>query len=480
MAKWPEPRRRGRGAPGGPVATPKTAQPTKPPDRQRSRRQRKQTKATEQAAAQGAASPTSAAANGVANIDELAHFRPDLAAAVEALQGDLRKRAHGDDQEGPAEEQRRSSMRSVRHDRGAGARLLGRVGRPSAGSLREADSSLRLLLHLVPARVLGPGEVDLPALGRYSSSDPKVIRRQIELAKLAGLSGFIVSWKSTRRLNRRLASVVRIANEEHFKLALIYEGLDFKRNPLPASRVESDLVYFRHRYGRNPAFNVDGKPIVIWSGTWRFSRGAIAAVSRLVRPGLLLLASEKSVTGYRRMREFVDGDAYYWSSRRPAGRPLRPDSSSAKCRGRCTMPRRSVDRPRGSRVRRPPDRRQTNRPRLGGGTLRAEWSTALASSPDLIGVISWNEYSENSEIEPTAAFGTRSSLRRRRPDRQGFRLPRQLRLELGTCQRPGLHDGVCRRAVSCCSSPASPRWPGGAWSEGRLSGSSDAKELARR
>jgi hypothetical protein len=46
-------------------------------------------------------------------------------------------------------------------------------------------------------------------------------------------------------------------------------------------------------------------------------------------------------------------------------------------------------------------------PRLGGGTLRTEWSTALGSSPDLIGVISWNEYSENSEIEPTVAFGTR-------------------------------------------------------------------------
>jgi hypothetical protein len=50
----------------------------------------KATKPTELEAAQGSASPTQAAANGAANIEELAHFRPDLAAAVEALQGDLR------------------------------------------------------------------------------------------------------------------------------------------------------------------------------------------------------------------------------------------------------------------------------------------------------------------------------------------------------------------------------------------------------
>lgn len=245
-----------------------------------------------------------------------------------------------------------------------------------------------------------------PALGRYSSSDPKVIRQQIELAKRAGLSGFIVSWKSTRRLNKRLARVVRIANEEHFKLALIYEGLDFKRNPLPVGRVESDLVYFLHRYGRNPAFDVDGKPLVVWSGTWRFSRGTIAAVSRLVRPGVLLLASEKSVTGYRRVRDVVDGDAYYWSSVNPqvdrwAGLKLDEMSRAVHARGGLWVAPAAA----GFDARQIGGRRIV--PRLDGGTLRAEWSTALASSPDLIGVISWNEYSENSEIEPTVAFGTR-------------------------------------------------------------------------
>jgi hypothetical protein len=43
--------------------------------------------------------------------------------------------------------------------------------------------------------------------------------------------------------------------------------------------------------------------------------------------------------------------------------------------------------------------------RLGGATLRREWDAALASSPDAVGLISWNEFSENSEVEPTTSFG---------------------------------------------------------------------------
>jgi hypothetical protein len=31
----------------------------------------------------------------------------------------------------------------------------------------------------------------------------------------------------------------------------------------------------------------------------------------------------------------------------------------------------------------------------------------MASSPDALGIISWNEYSENSHIEPSKTFGTK-------------------------------------------------------------------------
>ena len=45
-------------------------------------------------------------------------------------------------------------------------------------------------------------------------------------------------------------------------------------------------------------------------------------------------------------------------------------------------------------------------PRRDGQTLRLEMNAAMDSSPDAIGLISWNEYSENSEVEPSRANGT--------------------------------------------------------------------------
>ncbi len=43
--------------------------------------------------------------------------------------------------------------------------------------------------------------------------------------------------------------------------------------------------------------------------------------------------------------------------------------------------------------------------RKNGATFRTQISTAMASSPDALGIISWNEFSENSYIEPSQKYG---------------------------------------------------------------------------
>jgi hypothetical protein len=45
--------------------------------------------------------------------------------------------------------------------------------------------------------------------------------------------------------------------------------------------------------------------------------------------------------------------------------------------------------------------------RKDGATLRHELDAAQQSSPDAIGLISWNEFSENSYVEPSKRYGTR-------------------------------------------------------------------------
>jgi hypothetical protein len=252
------------------------------------------------------------------------------------------------------------------------------------------------------------GKSDLPELGKYSSDDTRVMRQHIEWAKEAGIDGFIVSWKNTSRLDPRLKDLVDIAQQENFKLAIIYEGLDFSRKPLPggAATVAKDLDYFTQTYASRAPFQIFDKPLVIWSGTWEYSPQDIAAVTGPRRANLKILASEKNVNDYERIADSVDGDAYYWSSVNPKTYKGYLDKLTQMARsvhthgGLWLAPAASGFDARkigGSTV----------VPRDDGKTLEAEISAAMASKPDALALISWNEFSENSQIEPSRNFGFR-------------------------------------------------------------------------
>lgn len=247
-------------------------------------------------------------------------------------------------------------------------------------------------------------KTDYPILGRYSSDDVDVMRQHVQWAKAAGIDGFIVSWKSTDKLNRRLDQLVRIAAEENFKLAIIYEGLDFSRNPLPPDQVGVDLDYFTQHYASNPVFHLFQKPLVIWSGTWEYSLDEISGVTQTRRNDLLILASEKNVDGYQRLANVVDGDAYYWSSVNPDSHPSYLDKltsmgDAVHTKGGVWIapaaPGFDARLVGGTSV---VDRKA-------GETLKTELNAALQSQPDAIGLISWNEFSENSHIEPSHNYG---------------------------------------------------------------------------
>ena len=248
---------------------------------------------------------------------------------------------------------------------------------------------------------------DLPAIGRYSSDQISVLRRHVELAKAAGIDGFIVSWKNTERLNARLQTLVEIAEELDFGLAITYQGLDFNREPLPVTQVGTDLDVFIERFATRPPFHLLGRPLVVWTGTWELDARAISATTSERRNRLLILASAKDVADYERVADFVDGDLYYWSSVDPLQQrnhaekllaignavrdhggiwiaPAAPGFDATLLGGRRTVDRRD------------------------GETLRSSWNAAAASIPDAIGVISWNEFSENTHIEPSERYGSTS------------------------------------------------------------------------
>lgn len=250
-------------------------------------------------------------------------------------------------------------------------------------------------------------KADYPLLGRYSSDDREVMLRHVRWAKEAGIDGFIVSWKSTEKLDRRLAELRDVAAEQDFKLAIIYQGLDFDRMPLAVTRIAADLDYFVQTYADDPVFDIFGAPLVIWSGTWEFTPQEVASVTALHRAELLMLASEKNARGYERLARWVDGDAYYWSSVNPGTYPnyqgkLDEMSEAVHANdglwiapaavgfdGRLVGGERVVE-------------------RAGGENLRTQINAATRSSADAIGLISWNEFSENSQIEPSVNYGNES------------------------------------------------------------------------
>jgi len=149
------------------------------------------------------------------------------------------------------------------------------------------------------------------------------------------------------------------------------------------------------------------KPVVVWSGTWEYTPQQVAKVTRLRRSRLQILASEKNARDYQRLRGLVDGNAYYWSSVNPRRYPdylgkLREMSAAVHAdRGLWIAPAAPGF-----------DARliggKSTVARHNGATLRAELAAATASSPDAVGLISWNEFSENSHVEPSRRYGRRA------------------------------------------------------------------------
>ncbi|MFE0592217.1 endo-1,3-alpha-glucanase family glycosylhydrolase, partial [Micromonospora echinospora] len=246
-------------------------------------------------------------------------------------------------------------------------------------------------------------KTDYPLLGRYSSDDTEILRRHVRMAKAAGIDGFLVSWKHTPQLDARLAALVDVARRENFKLGIVYQGLDFARDPLPLATVRADLGHFADRYATEPVFDIFDRPVVVWTGSEKFTAAQIDDTVGEARRRLLVLGNAKNVDTVADTRGVLDGQAYYWSSGDPVeektDRKLAAMSEAVKRTGglwiapvapgfdaRMIGGRRDVD-------------------RRDGDTLRASFAAARRSAPDALGVISWNEFSENTHIEPSEQHG---------------------------------------------------------------------------
>ena len=260
--------------------------------------------------------------------------------------------------------------------------------------------------------------VDVPAEGLYDQAQSTTFQRHIALAGRAGLKGFLADWQGTgyatqgpgsSGYNSRLdllVTAVDAYNAQHgssFGLGLAYASFgDYAR---PASWVIADLLYFAGRYGKDAAFRngYSTRPIVMWLNSRKYSAGTIQAVAKAVRPYVYLLGDETSAS-WPKDGPYLDGTSYYWSTQDPWN-----NSRAATAVGQLAAQVHA-------------DGKQWFAPfiagynkqlmggtcvqRRGTQTLTELWRINGATRPDGWFGISWNEFVENTYLEPSKRYGS--------------------------------------------------------------------------
>ncbi len=257
---------------------------------------------------------------------------------------------------------------------------------------------------------------DRPAIGPYDSRDPNVAAAQIDQAKSAGIDGFIVSWfglgdglTTTPVLNNMLDR----AAERGFGVAAAVDVFNnnFNRN---ADELVNSLNYLVHDRANHPGYlRYHGKPVIFFAfqGRSGFSAADWQAIRNRVDPDRNTVWIAEGVNGCCTYGGAMDGMYAFnlaWANgsgarflhektaAQNAGASLyiptvHPGWDESKIAARDGRP--NPTSPRG---------------RAGGQFLTNSWNGAAAAGTDVVLVVSWNEFMENSHIEPSQNYGSQS------------------------------------------------------------------------
>ncbi|HEX8094173.1 hypothetical protein [Jatrophihabitans sp.] len=271
------------------------------------------------------------------------------------------------------------------------------------------------------SRYVGNTLTDVP--GRiYSQDDAGFIEADVRQAAAAGLTGFLVNWIGTgsatqsatsNPYSKRLQVLVNAVHKVNaagipFKLWLSYKA---SATVLSTSYISNDLAYFIRTYGSDPAFDRAQSPKVtmIWQGSRKYPASTLSSVGGPLRSKLRILGDETTWSASR--APYLDGNAYYWSSQNPYANP----QSFTQLATLAAAVRASGANPDGtSKVWVAPITPGYNKqlaggsacvPRRGGQTIKTLYTGNGATNPNAFGLISWNEISEGSYIDPMTRYG---------------------------------------------------------------------------
>ena len=246
-----------------------------------------------------------------------------------------------------------------------------------------------------------------------SQDEPGAIEDDIRLAKNAGLAGFWLNWngdgtttqtRTTVTYTRRLAEAFAASN----RVGGFKNWVSYKAASMPSTTyIINDLNFLYNEFNGETAWErIDGKPVVTFTGSRKYSDADVLKISNAVRDRMYLVGDETRSTLTTARMAMFDAITYYWSTQDPYGNPQSFDqikemgdkvhAAGKRWYAPLNPGYNSILLGSGSCI-----------PRKDGDTLRAVWNGNLASNPDGWGFISWNEIAENSHIKPMQKWGNR-------------------------------------------------------------------------
>lgn len=268
-----------------------------------------------------------------------------------------------------------------------------------------------------------------PLDGLYDSGSEYTIRRQIYQAKQAGIDGFIVSWwgfpdriglsKEDRRYKVALSSDYTLEKmldlaPDDFSVTLYYENAVYGEKNVAENIVE-DFVRILEKYGKHPRWlTADNKPVIVVYGRVfnqiREKYEDDIAVWQRVRKEVMERGYDVFIIGDSLDPKYVDVmdglHTYNPIGFTTRGIDLEPlyKRISEELHKKVKLFAATVTPGFDNYLVRGVDR--LFEPRQNGRYYIDSWNTALKCNPDWIFITSWNEWYENSQIEPSIEYGT--------------------------------------------------------------------------
>lgn len=262
----------------------------------------------------------------------------------------------------------------------------------------------------------GRNHPNRPESGLYDSLDPAVIARQIDQARAAGVTGFITSWDGEDNRRDRVLEALVAAAPEGFSITTYIETAGGSPEAL-AERLDR----LHRRFAGRPRWLVlEGRPCVfVFDRVWQQlgAEGWSAARVRHAEAssgGFAVVGPANSEAEIAARRGLFEALHIYSMQFQTDGWRIAFGAFARRWLGRWVRAQRGLAVTTATLLPGYDDRRLDDRtgdrpttPRRSGRTYRMLWDAALGARPDWVLIVSWNEWLEGTEIEPSVEHGRR-------------------------------------------------------------------------